>query len=136
MIERIQPFLDVILNERAWSWTIIGIAYLITGLIVRSWFLKPVIRYAKDMDRSYWHKIQGAYLKRAVGGWIFFFIPWVILVILWYQGLNTCGKREYILLGLACISYAVSILLHLQAFAFAIVDVVKYLLQKQSEKIY
>jgi lysylphosphatidylglycerol synthetase-like protein (DUF2156 family) len=83
MDESLKTTIEAILKERSWSWAIIGIAYLIVGLTVRSWFLRPLTRRAKQLDRKVYRHLKGAYLQRSLWGWVFFMLSFVIVIMLW-----------------------------------------------------
>ena len=82
-------YLDAILNERSWSWTIAGIFYLIFGMAVRNCFLKPLLGRAKrELAKPLWKEVKGNYYKNSFLGWLFFCIPFGIVVFLWYEGIQ------------------------------------------------
>ena len=132
IMEFLNPYSTIILNERSWSWTLIGIAYLIAAFIIRGWFLKPLVARAKECDRASWQAIKRIYLKHSIWGWVFFLIPLVIFVILWYRGLASGSiENAILLLGLAGACFFLSILIHLQVFGSAVISVLKQILAKE-----
>ena len=121
----------LILTERSWSWTVVGIAYILTGLLIRGFFIGPVERLAKKASRPMYDEIKSAYLIRAVWGWIFFLIPLVIFCGLWYRGAIlplSVQDAPVILIGI--IGFTLSILFHLRAFAAAAILVLAKALDK------
>lgn len=120
--EALRTYGQLVLHERFWSWSLVGILYLVAGMIVRGWFINPVIAKAKELDSKYYHEIQRAYLKRSVPGWMLFFISFLIFVAVWNQEISLPLSRPQTgALGVALLSYFFSILFHVQAFAKAAV---------------
>ena len=133
-MDLLKPYLDIIFNERSWSWTVVGIFYLIIGLIVRSWFLKPLVSRAKQLDRGAWHDMKGHYLTHSVVGWLFFLIPLIIIVVVWNRGkLLPLEIPELIALCFSLVCFVLSIIFHVQAFAIAALLSLKTAL-KENEK--
>ena len=132
MDESLKATLEAILKERSWSWTVIGIAYLITGLTVRGWFLRPLIRRSKELHRKVYRHLKGAYLQRSVWGWIFFMLSFVIVVMLWNVAATfpiTLEEAEAALAAL--VSFILSIIFHLEAFGMAAVATLKQVTEKE-----
>ena len=114
----IKPYLDILNQQRDWSWTVIGIIYLIGGLTLRSWFLKPLTTRSKTLSKKYNQELKAEYLKRAIGGWIFFFISFFLVVISWNNPYRIQFSRQTLFLS-AGGTLALSILLHVLAFGTA-----------------
>ena len=126
MKEFLKPYLDAVLQGRDWSWTLVGLIYLIAGLIIRSWFLKPVVRRAKELDKKVYRQVKGEYLSRSVWGWLFFLITFMILVGLWNSSSGFPITEKQALLALAALaSFILSIIFHLGAFAAAAIVTLK-----------
>ena len=126
--EVIRPYLDAILKEREWSWALAGTVYIMIALVIRGWFLKPLIRRAKELDKKAYRSLKSCYLARSVWGWLFFFIAFLILVGLWNAGEELRFNPHQIpLLATALGSFILSIIFHIGAFAVAaIVTLKKY----------
>ncbi len=117
MSEPIQSYIDVILTQREWSWTLLGILYLFAGLIIRSWFMAPLVSSARALDSKNFKQVKKAYLGGAFFGWLFFFIPLFILCGLWNSELKTLTTPRQLLIILGGVfSFIFSIILHLIAF--------------------
>lgn len=126
MTDSLKILLEPILNERGWSWTLVGIAYLVIGLIIRGWFLAPLTRKTRELDRKQNHELKAAYLKRSFLGWVFFLIPFFVLIKLWNSVFAFPVTVEDALTALGgVVSFIVSIVLHLQAFGIAAIETVK-----------
>lgn len=137
MKEMLQVYFNAILSERSWSWTVIGLVYVISGYTLRSWFLKPVVRKAKELDKPLWHKIKKAYLRHSPLGWIFFLIPLVISIVLWYREvLRPLTIKDAAAILTAVVSFILSIFCHLQAFGIAALEVLRQTSKSQNEKIF
>ncbi len=132
--DSLKVFLEPILNERTWSWTVIGIAYLLIALIIRGWFLAPLARKTRELDRKQNHELKAAYLKRSFLGWIFFLIPFFVLIKLWNSVFTfpiTVQDALTVLGGV--VSFIISIILHLQAFGVAAIETLKRTTEKEKD---
>ena len=130
----LRPYVDIILRERDWSWSFVGILYLISAIIIRSWFLGTLSSRTKDLDRKLRRLVKKSYLRHSLFGWILFFIPLGILIVLW-QDRPLPAKVEPIHLILAAIaSFALSIILHLRAFGMAALLTLKRLSETEQQK--
>ncbi len=119
MMTAIQPYLDLILKERSWSWAIVCILYILAALFVRSWFVGPISVQMKMIERKHGHQLRKAYLKRALIGWVFFFFPIACVVVYWRKDAFPLPLKESWLLIASLSSFVISVLVHLQAFAIA-----------------
>lgn len=125
-----KAYFDVILVERSWSWTLVGILYLVVSLILRGFFMKPLVRAAKGLDRPIYQEIERAYSNHSLLGWIFFYIPLFIFIVLWYRQdiFPNTARDAFILLAVA--SFILSVLLHLKAFGLAAINILRETLDK------
>ena len=128
-----KDYLDVILAERSWSWAVIGIAYIIVGLFIRSLFLGAVIHKTKELNRGPSQELKKAYLQRAPLGWVFFLFSFLIVVGLWNRGVQIplSVKEALGILG-AIVAYVFSIIYHLQALGIAAVIALKRYSEKEA----
>lgn len=126
MTTTLKSYLDIILIERDWSWTLIGILYLVIGLVVRGWFLKPLSLRAKVLDRSLYHEIKKDYLRHSLAGWIFFILPLIAFIILWSRkDLFPVTIKDAFTASAAIVSFILSVLFHLQAFGVSALSIFK-----------
>ena len=123
----------MILPERDWSWTVVSILYILAAYFVRSWFLNPLTSRSKLLDRKVNYEIKLAYLKNSILGWVFFFLPIVLLMILWRKEILPVKIKDVFLIAGAAGSFAFSVLLHLIAFGIAAISVLKQVSEKAKE---
>ena len=83
-----QAYLEMIANERHWSWALIALAYFLVGLFVRGWFLNDLYAASKALRKDMHKKHKSHYLRRSFIGWILFFIPMGLLAF--YQMIAAC----------------------------------------------
>ncbi|HTL48483.1 MAG TPA: hypothetical protein VL688_10545 [Verrucomicrobiae bacterium] len=134
MSELVSAYLRVIWEERFWSWSVVGILYIIAAFTVRGWFLNGLISSARALKSKHYHEIKQAYLRRSLPGWLFFFLPLIIFTFVWNQTTGTAIPGKYlaaVILGI--VSFIAAILSHVRAFAEASLSVLADLLQ-ESEK--
>ncbi len=128
----IKDYFDLILRERNWSWSLIGIVYMIAALIVRSLFLSPMVRKAKELNRTPYEELKKAYLKRAPLGWVFFLFSFLLMIGVWNRAtsfpLNI--KEALAILGIF-VTYAFSIVYHLQALGVGAIIALKRVSEKE-----
>lgn len=124
MITVIKPYLDIILAERSWSWSLIGILYVLAAFFVRSWFMNSLVWKAKQLDKSLYHAVKSAYLKRSVLGWFLFFVPLALFTLFWQKTITEESKRFWIVVG-GSSCFVLSILLHIRAFGLGALTVLK-----------
>lgn len=119
MIYSLKPYLDVILTERTWSWTLIGILYLLSGFLVRSWFISPITRHLKPLSREAQNEVKKKYLQHSFWGWVFFLIPLCFFILLWRSDILPFHVDDRYVVLAAILSFIFSIIIHLQAFGKA-----------------
>lgn len=120
MSEFIQNFSIMITEDRSWSWSVVGILYLGLTLIIRNWFLRPLVKLAKDLKRSHYTEIKGAYLKQALSGWMLYLASLALVLVVWIQPKLLPLRAEHVLMLFAAfLCFILSMMLHLQAMAAA-----------------
>ena len=131
--EMFKTYVEVILAERSWSWTVVGIFYLVLGLVIRGWLIGPIIHKAKELNRLPYEEFKRAYLKRAAVGWIFFLLSFVVVVGLWNREARLpLSIKEALAVLAAIVSFLLSILSHLQALGVAAVIALKRVSEKEA----
>ena len=134
MAEALKPYFDLILDQRDWSWAVIGLFYLLAALVIRSWFLNPLVRRAKDLDRKVYRELTKIYLKQSVWGWLSFLSSFLIVVVLWSTATAFPITLKQALLVLAALcGFVLSIILHGIAFGTAALLVLKRVTQSQRD---
>lgn len=132
MSEYIASYLQVIQEERFWSWTLLGIIYLLAGLTVRGWFLNSVFNEAREIRKHYYSEIKQQYLKQSVAGWFFFFIPIAFIILLWNQVKSfPLNAMQFTAILAAVISFVLSIISHLKAFTSASLSVLRVVVEEK-----
>ncbi len=115
----IQPYIDAVMRERSWSWAVVCLLYILAALFVRGWFMGPLFTQLKMVEKKEAHKLKSFYLKYSLLGWIFFFLPLLVIVFYWQKDTIPFEIQDSLLVGAGAVSLVLSILLHLQAFGTA-----------------
>ncbi len=129
----LKPYLDVVLQERDWSWAVIAILYVLAAYFVRGWFMNGLSCQSKSLDRKWHSEVKAAYLKYSFPGWIFFFLPLGLVILIWRKDILPIKVPEIYLYAGAGVSYVFSIIFHLQAFGLASIEVLKKFQDKYKE---
>ena len=114
-----------ILEEREWSWSVLGCVVMIASLIIRSLLLRNILHGMKVRDSNWYRRMLFYYEKRSIWGWICFAVVAAGTMLFWrfepffLKYLNTL---EWVLV--LFIFFTVSLFLHLHAYASAIVETV------------
>lgn len=133
MISPLQSYVDAILSGRDWSWTVVGILYVLAAYFVRGWFVNPLSQKAKNLSRESWHRIKSHYLSASFLGWVFFFFPLAIVVLIWRKTELPVPVENRSMIVAGCVSFVLSVMLHLQAFALAAVAALKDFEEKKDK---
>ena len=120
-------YFDLILAERQWSWAIVAILYLMLAILVRLVIFRKIIHEAKQIDSSLYSTVKGIYLKNSYSGWILYFISFLLVIVLWLGWKNSpLGKVSLVILCLfLSLLFFLSVILHLTAFAKALLAVLR-----------
>jgi hypothetical protein len=134
MKELITSYLDILLNQRAWSWTLVAITYIVVGLWIRSLFLRPLVRRLKSLEKKHYQEVKKAYLKRSVGGWLLFCLSLALMISLWFYPLIfPLSLRQTFVLFTVVAGYVLSVVLHLIALGIATITTLKGILGTQDD---
>lgn len=126
MREFVEDFSTLIVRERSWSWSVIGILYMGLTLIIRNWFMRPVIREARKIKKSWYSDFKDLYLKSALSGWAAYLISLGIVLMLWVQPeIFPLTIPQFLAAVAALFFYILSILMHLQALGVAAAKTLK-----------
>ncbi len=132
-LETLKNYFTVILNERDWSWALVGILVFIGMLLIRHLFISPIIRKSKELNRTPYEEFKKAYIKRGALGWAFFLISFTLVIGLWGYGARLPLSMKEALAILASIaSFILSIIFHLQALGMAAVVALKRVSEKEA----
>jgi hypothetical protein len=126
MFDLIRYYLTVIDTERSWSWTMIGILYLVLALLVRGLAMRPIVSKAKQLKYSLYQEVKLAYLRNSIWGWLFFFVPLGVAIYMWMDlQKHPLTVRDLLIMAGAMISYSLSIMFHALAFGLAGIKALK-----------
>ena len=117
----------VIVSERQWSWTVVGMIYLVGSLLSRSLFFRSLIRETKGIDSSLYSAVKQVYLKNSISGWILFSISFLLVIVAWLQWTSVVNDKT--LFPFFClllpILFFLSVTLHLTAYVKALLAVLR-----------
>ena len=131
-MENLTNLWNMVLTQRAWSWTVIGIGYLHTFLLARSFFLHGLIKRARSLNSRWYHEIKKVYMKKCLGGWILFLVSFLILIFFWQTAdLQQASLYEVGMVFLIILTVLFAILSHLIAFGASAIYVLKQLENNQ-----
>ena len=120
-------YIDLMLAERQWSWAIVGILYLILAIFFRLLIFRKMIREAKQIDSNLYLTVKRIYLKNSFSGWILYFISFLLVIVMWLGWKSS--PQGTISLAILCLFlsllFFLSVILHLSAFAKALLAVLR-----------
>ena len=123
---------NMILTQRAWSWTVIGIAYLLVFLLFRSFFLHGLIKRARSLNSKWYHEVKKVYMKKCFSGWILFLISFLMLVFFWQTAdFKQASLYEAGMVFLIVLTVLFAIISQLIAFGASVIHVLKQLENNQ-----
>ena len=131
-MDKLMSLWEMILTQRAWSWAIIGIGYLIAFLCVRSFFLHTLIKRARALNSKWFHEIKKVYAKKCFSGWILFAVSFLMLVFLWQTGnFQQPSLYEVGMAFLIILTVLIAITAQVIAFGASVIHVLKQLENNQ-----
>ena len=116
MMTAIQPYIDLILKERSWSWALVCLLYILAALFVRGWFIGPLSIQMKMIEKKHLHQLKSRYLRQSVLGWLLFLLPLALIALYWQKKALPISIHEPWLVGIGFLSFILSVIFHLQAF--------------------
>ena len=123
---------NTILTQRTWSWALIGIGYLLVFLLVRSFFLHPLVRQARALNSKWYHEIKKVYMKKCLPGWILFLVSFLMLIFFWRTAdLKQASLYEVGMIFLILLTVLFSIMSQLIAFGTSVIYVLKQIENNQ-----
>ncbi len=126
MKEYLASFFGIIFLERNWSWALIAILFLLIALMVRGWFLSPLVNRARALDKKRYSKLKSAYLKQSIWGWLLMINSTALVALAWYQTESwTLNFQQKFMLAASVASYILAIIFHLIAFNLASLEVIQ-----------
>lgn len=125
MVDYTRLYVDAVMAERQWSWSVIGIVYLVMTILIRQFIFRALIRNTKDLDSNVYSNARNLYLRNSTAGWILYFISFLLVVVAWIV-----WKRPKVDTGLlvsftllAPSLFFLSVVLHLLAFAHSLLAI-------------
>ena len=125
-MENLATLWNMILTQRAWSWTVIGIGFLLVFLLVRSFFLRGLIKRARVLNSKWFHEIKKSYTKKCLGGWILFLISFLMVIFFWQTAnLQQASLYEVGMVFLIVLTVLLAIMSQVIAFGVSVIHVLK-----------
>lgn len=120
-------YLKLFVSERHWSWTVLGMVYLMLTLVIRHFLFRALVQETKILDSSLYGTVRKLYLKQSGAGWVVFFISFLGIVLAWINGQNQLMQKHFLILFCLALSllFFLSLILHLKAFAHALLSVLR-----------
>ena len=128
-------YLEAILTERNWSWSILAIGYLAFTMVVRQIAFRHLVRELKSFNSGLYRATKRAYLKHSIGGWVFYLASVLLLIWAWeIREQSFHGVRLELLLLVSCIFFfLISLISHFINFARALVSALQSQTENQRE---
>ena len=116
----------MILTQRAWSWTVIGILYLLVFLMIKGFFFRELLKRARALNSKWYHEIKKVYIKKCIAGWVLFLISFLMVVFFWQSGdFKRPSLYEVGMIFLILMTVLLSVISHLIAFGVSLIHVLK-----------
>lgn len=117
---QIEPYIHVILTERAESWPVLAFCAIIVGMIIRGYTLRPLVRRVQDLEKKDFSEVKRHYLKRALWGWVFFALAILFAILIWRDSpLFPFSRSELLTIMCFVVSFLLSLIFHLLALGTA-----------------
>ena len=120
-------YVDLVLGQRQWSRAIVGIAYLMGTLLIRTAFFRGLAQETKRIDPHLYSEVKSHYLKNCTAGWVVFFISFLLVTGVWIGWKTSLIERGP--LALFCLLlpllFLLSLILHLIAYAEALLAILR-----------
>ena len=131
-MDRLMNFWNTVLTQRDWSWAVIGLAYLLVFLVIRSFFLRQLVKSARALNSKWFHEIKKVYVKKCAGGWVLFMVSFLLLIFFWQTGnFHPASLYEVGMVCLIVLCMLLSILSSVMAFGISVIQVLKLLENNQ-----
>ncbi|MFA5159964.1 MAG: hypothetical protein WC484_05600 [Candidatus Omnitrophota bacterium] len=131
-MENLTNLWNTVLTQRTWSWTVIGIGYLLVFLLVRSLFLHTLIKQSRSLNSKWCHEIKKVYMRKCIAGWILFLVSFLILILFWQTAnFKQASLYEVGMVFLIILTVLFAIMSHLIAFGTSVIYVLKQLENNQ-----
>ena len=119
----IQESIRFIQTGKDWSWSLIGIAAILGGLLIRSLLLRDILHGMKIRNRSWYKRTQTYYQKRSILGWMFFSFFLLGAMLFWRFEAFFLRYLNFVQWMLVLvILFMLSLFCHIRAYARAIIE--------------
>ena len=125
MFSDLKIYFDLMAAERYWSWSAVGIIYLLTTLVVRYLVFSRVFSKTKQAAPNAFPLIKHTYLKNSLPGWILYALSFLLLMVVWVgwdRGVVRGGLWTLFSILLPSL-FLLAIILHLIAFINSLLEV-------------
>ena len=120
-------YTDLVLTQRQWSWAVVGIVYLVLTIFARLLIFRKMVGEVRQIDPNLYSAVREIYLKNSLPGWILFLVSFLLVIVMWVGWRGPI--QELSPLALFCLFlpllFFLSIVLHLTAFAKALLAVLR-----------
>ncbi|HOW88145.1 MAG TPA: hypothetical protein P5561_05715 [Candidatus Omnitrophota bacterium] len=131
-MDTLKNFWDMVLTQRAWSWAVIGIVYLLVFLFIRGFFFRQLTKRARALNSKWYHEIKKVYVRKCFPGWVLFLVSFLFLIFFWQTGnFQQPSLYEVAMVFLIILTILLAIMSHLIAFGASAVYVLKQLENNQ-----
>ncbi len=131
-MDNLKNLWDTVLTQRAWSWAMVGIFYLLVFLLIRGFFFRSLLKRAKGLNSKWYQEIKKAYVKKCIPGWVLFLGSLMLFIFFWQTAdFRQASLYEVAMVFLIVLTVLFSIMSHLIAFATSTVYVLKQLENNQ-----
>ena len=115
--------LDLMLQDRYSSWSIVVIAYLVVTVILRRITFSQIKVAIKCVDRAVYKRAKWSYLKESLSGWILYLISIGFLMAYWFSGTVALLAKvpTFVYLTGLFLFFLFSLISHLKALFFGTV---------------
>ncbi|GEM_PF-6595099 len=120
-------YFDLMAAERYWSWSAVGMVYLVFTLIVRYLVFSRIFPKAKQAAGDAFPLIKHTYLKNSLPGWILYAISFLLLMVVWIawdRGIVRGGLWTLFCILLPSL-FLLAIILHLIAFTSSLLEITR-----------
>lgn len=127
-MNEIVNFWNIILTQRSWSWSLAGIIFLGIFLLIKSFFMRGIIKHASSLNSKWYQEIKNVYIRRwqYAAGWILFLGSLLLVIFFWQTAdFNKPSLYEVGIVFLLILALLFSVIFHLIAFAASMILVLK-----------
>ena len=126
-MSELSEYLNLIMRERQWSWTLIAADYLVLALMIRFLLFRRTLKETKQIDRHLYSEVLKIYLRHSIAGWLALVFSIFLVVMFWIarKDLSIVTAESFLTILLISVLYLLSVILHYQAFTKALLTVLR-----------